>query len=67
MFYRTGDPERDYLRYDRERERELSRLPKCSYCGERITGDYVFVFDDKRLCEECLNEEHRHDVEDYID
>lgn len=62
----TGDPLRDFERRDREQTRALNRLPKCRYCGEPIQGDFVFVFDDKCICEECLNEEHRFYVEDYI-
>ena len=64
----TGDPLADSNRYDRERERRASRYPLCKYCGERIMGDFVFVFDGGTcMCEDCLNEEHRHYVDDYIE
>ena len=63
----SGDPLADFNRYDREQERRASRYPLCKYCGERIMGDFVFVFDGECMCEECLNEEHRFYVDDYIE
>lgn len=62
----SGDPLKDWERRDAEQTRALGRYPKCTYCGEPIQGEYVFIFDGKRLCEECLNEEHRFFVDDYI-
>lgn len=59
---------RDWERRDREQTRALSRSPKCTYCGEPIQGDFVFIFDGgKQICEDCLNEEHRFYVDDYIE
>ncbi len=62
----TGDPHRDFDRHDREQARALSRYPKCSCCGEHIQGDFVYVFEAERLCEDCLNENYRKYVDDYI-
>lgn len=63
----SGDALRDFDRHDREQERRLNRYPKCKYCDQRITGDFVFVFDGDCMCEECLNEEHRQYVDDYME
>ena len=63
----SGDPLKDWERRDREQTRALSRYPVCKYCGEHIQGDYVFIFDGKCMCEDCLNEEHRFYTEDYIE
>lgn len=63
----SGDPLRDWEKHDREQQAELDRLPKCFYCKDPIQGDFVFVFDKKCMCEECLNEHHRHNVEYYLD
>lgn len=64
----SGDPIADFNRYDSELERSASRLPVCFYCGERIFGDFVFVMDDKKcICEECMNENHRQYVDDYVE
>lgn len=63
----SGDPLKDWERRDAAQTRALSRYPKCTYCGEPIQGDFVFVFDGKQFCEECLNEEHRFYVDDYIE
>jgi formylmethanofuran dehydrogenase subunit E len=62
-----GDAIKDFEARDRAQTRALSRYPLCKYCGERIMGDFVFVFAGDCLCEECLNEEHRFYVDDYIE
>ena len=61
MYY-TDDPERDFLRYDRERQEEEDELPHCDYCGEAIYEHYYLINDDI-VCEECLCENFRHNVE----
>lgn len=63
----SGNPLRDYDRHDREMERSASRLPICFYCGERVFGDFVFVLGDKKcICEDCMNNNHRQYVDDYV-
>lgn len=62
----TGDPLADFDRYDAEQQRELDKLPKCSYCDEPIQDDCYFEINGECVCEECLNEHHKKLVEDYI-
>lgn len=54
-------------RYEAERQRELDKLPKCEYCGEPITDDFLYDLDGDILCEECLKRHFRKHVEDYIE
>lgn len=63
----TDDPERDAAMYDMERQKELDRLPKCDICGEPIQGEVLFDLDGTLVCEECLNNEYRKPVDDYIE
>ena len=65
--YRTDDPLADFARYDRRQQSRLNRLPKCDYCGEPIEDDYLYEINDVVICEECLCEHHRKDVEYYVD
>ena len=66
MFFYTGDPHRDFDLHEAMLQRDLDRLPKCTYCEEPIQSEFVFVFMGKCYCEECLNYYHRIRVEDYV-
>lgn len=63
----TGDPERDFDRYEAEQERELNKRPKCYECGEPIQDEECFEINDCLICPSCLNENHRKFTDDYID
>lgn len=63
----TDDPGADYDRYDAQRQRELDRLPKCSECGNPIQEEECWEFNNKLICEECLTDNHRKWVEDYVE
>lgn len=60
----------DYLdhwsEYDRQKEEELKKLPKCSECSEYIQDDYCFLINDEIICERCLKENYRKDTEDLM-
>lgn len=53
--------------HDRERERELQKLPKCDECGERIQDDYLYEINGELVCIECLDKNHCKHTEDYIE
>lgn len=53
--------------HDAEREREQEKLPKCCYCGARITDDYFYFIDEEVVCEKCLNTNFRKPIEDFIE
>lgn len=64
----SNDPISDFHRYDNEQEKKLARLPRCSECDKHIYPDeYLFEINDELICEECLNNNHRKNVEDYIE
>lgn len=67
MFYRTDDPVADFDRYDREHQKALAKLPVCSECDEPITDDMCYEINGEVICPECLDNNHKHWVEDYID
>lgn len=52
--------------YDNEREAQLHKQPVCCYCDEHIQEDHFFLINDEVVCEKCLNEFFRKDIEDYV-
>ena len=57
--------------YERNKQAELDKLPRCNECGEPIQGEHLFDFYGKILCEDCVEtfciKEFRKAVEDYIE
>ena len=66
MFY-TDDPVKDFDRYDEEQTTKFKQLPLCSYCCDPIIDDYLYEINDEVICEGCINEIFRKNVEDYIE
>ncbi len=64
--FRTDDPIVDFNAWDVEQHEALSKLPKCSDCGEPIQEDYYYEIGDKLLCSDCLDY-YRKDTEYYGD
>lgn len=64
--YRTDDPAADFDRYDRYQAKEEAKLPHCDRCGCAIDDHYYNINGDI-FCKECLDDEFRHDVEEYED
>lgn len=63
----TDDPIADYDRHDAEQARQLAKLPRCSECDEPITDDYLYEINDELICPDCLKENYRKWVDDYIE
>lgn len=63
----TGNPLADFLLKDAEEQRFLNKLPKCAECGEPIQTDECYEIGGEYICPECLENNHRHWVEDLID
>ena len=53
--------------YDRERQAELDKLPNCDYCNQPIQDEHLYDFDGDLVCEECLKDYFRKNVEDYME
>lgn len=63
MYY-SNDPVRDFERYDAEQTREIESLPVCEYCDQHIQDDYAFRINDEIICERCLIENFRKDIDE---
>jgi hypothetical protein len=66
MFY-TDDPVKDHDRYQEEKDNQLQKFPKCSICDYHIQDDYLYEINDELICEECIKDNFRKNVEDYIE
>lgn len=64
--YITDDPVADFEKYDYERNKKLEELPLCSECGEHVQDEYYFEMNGEIICHECLIENHRKWVDDFI-
>lgn len=58
----TNDPIADFHSYDSEKERQLDKLPECSWCGNKIQDDYLWEICDETYCEECAENLFRKDA-----
>lgn len=65
MFF-TDDPVSDYNRYQEERDKQLQKLPKCSMCDEPIQAEHLYEINDELICEKCIKDNFRKNVEDYL-
>jgi formylmethanofuran dehydrogenase subunit E len=54
-----------WKQYDAEQQEQLDKLPKCEHCEEPIQSNYYFEIEGAIICEDCLNDNFRKDVEDY--
>ena len=52
-------------RHDAEQQAKLDKLPVCDYCEEPIQDDYYCEIENECICEECLNDTFRKNIEDY--
>lgn len=64
--YFTDDPVKDHDRYQEEKDNQLQKLPKCSYCDEHIQDEHFYEINDEVICEECLKDNFRKSVDDYV-
>ena len=64
---RTDDPIADFNRHSARQERQLRRFPRCGYCRDYIQDGYFYEINDVCVCWDCLNENHRKSVDDYIE
>lgn len=67
MYIRTDDPVRDFLAHDAEQQAKLDKLPRCSECDNPIQTEECYEINDELICPECLQDNHRKWVEDYIE
>lgn len=53
--------------HEAEQERWLDKLPRCSECGEAIQDEYLYEINGELVCPDCMEENHRKWVDDYIE
>ena len=53
--------------HEREKERQLERLPVCEVCGNPIQDEYLYLINDEFVCTECLIRDFRKDASDYVE
>ena len=54
-----------WKQHDAEQQEKLDRLPLCEYCEEHIQSDYYYEIGNECICEECLNDNFRKDIEEW--
>lgn len=62
----TDDAVRDFMVHDAEQTAALEKMPVCEYCLEHIQDDFLYEINDEVICEECIKDNFRKNVEDYI-
>lgn len=67
MYIRTDNPVRDEINYTEEKENLLAKCPVCIYCNEHIQDEYLYEINDELICEECIKDNFRKPVEDYVE
>ena len=53
--------------HEREKERQLERLPVCEVCGNPIQDEHLFLINDEFVCTDCLIRDFRKDTDDYVE
>ena len=49
-----------------EQDRAEERLPECCECGNPIQDDFCYEYNDEPICDECMYEHHRKNVEYFM-
>ena len=62
----TNDPIADFNRHDAKQHEWLKNRPECVDCGEHIQDEHCYEFNGEYLCERCLIDLHRKDVDDCV-
>lgn len=53
--------------HEREKERQLERLPVCEVCGKPIQDEHLYLINDEFVCQDCLDRDFRKRVDDYVE
>jgi formylmethanofuran dehydrogenase subunit E len=60
----SGDPLKDFDRWDSQQQKRLDSLPKCKNCTHPIQQEDAVCIDGDYWCDDCL-EEMRESIGDY--
>ena len=53
-----------FVRHEAEQQAQLDKLPECSECGEKIQDEYAYYINGEWVCEQCMNENYRKEVQE---
>ena len=53
--------------HDAEQQKQLDRLPRCSECERPIQEEFCYEVNGELVCDECMNNNHRKWVDDYVE
>lgn len=56
-----------YKKHAEEQDKLLQKCPVCTYCGQHIQDEYLYEINGELICEECVKDNFRKNVEDYIE
>lgn len=56
-----------FVMHDAEQQKKLDRLPRCSECDEPIQSETCYEINGELICEDCLENNHKKWVEDFIE
>ena len=62
----TGNPDRDFDRWDKAQADAINLLPRCTHCDEAIQDDFCYEIDGEVYCEECMKDVFRKHTVDLI-
>lgn len=54
--YYSANPIADFNRWDKENTDWLNSRPRCYACGEAITSDFAYRWDDAWYCKACKDD-----------
>ena len=63
---RISDNYDRWEQHQAEQDRAEEKLPECSECGKKIYDDFCYEFEGEPICDECMYEHHRKNVEYFM-
>lgn len=63
----TDDPIFDFNCHDAKQQAELDRLPKCCECDHPIQDEFCYEINGDLVCNECMDNNHKKCVEDFVE
>lgn len=63
----TDNPIADFDRWDAEQTKQLERLPVCCECDHHIQDENCYEINGELICPECLENNHKKRVDDYVE
>ena len=52
--------------HEAKQQEELDKRPRCSECDAPIQSDFCYEINDELICEDCMKDNHKKSVDDFI-